>query len=281
MYYTFTIHPRLHTTTTHSQTVSFPFQTVCALETNRQIFSPFRSAYRRLGAPALPTDIKDFVKDAPYPATIEVPKGSIRLGDVMAVMRYSVYTMHSRKRSSHTRLSYTPPIRSSHTLLSYAPLIHASHTLLSYTPLIHSSRTLLSYTPLVHSSHTLSQRLLRRHAVRYDSWHGGRCVAFNGSCSIHSIDPAAYTPLILLYTLLAPADWCLTHLDPPHHLLTHAPPRILLIASPPGPYGSPDRFGGNTNVNGGWERTIGTHHSIVSLVMEARSWLPDPIGGLL
>jgi hypothetical protein len=147
MHYTFTIHPRLHTTTTHSQTVSFPFETVCALETNRQIFSPFRSAYRRLGAPALPTDIKDFVKDAPYPATIEVPKGSIRLGDVMAVMRYSVYTMHSRKRSSHTRLSYTPPIRSSHTLLSYAPLIHASHTLLSYTPLIHSLSDYYEGTP--------------------------------------------------------------------------------------------------------------------------------------
>lgn len=32
---------------------------------------------------------------------------------------------------------------------------------------------------------------------------------------------------------------------------------------------------------GSWERTIGTHHSIVSLVMEARAWLPDAIGGTL
>ena len=49
-----------------------------------------------------------------------------------------------------------------------------------------------------------------------------------------------------------------------------------------GPYGSPDRFGGNKNItSGGWERTISTHHSIVSLVTEARSWLPDPIGGTL
>ena len=47
-----------------------------------------------------------------------------------------------------------------------------------------------------------------------------------------------------------------------------------------GPFGSPDRFGGSNSpretVEGGWERTIGTHHSIVSLVMEARAWLPDP-----
>jgi dipeptidase len=47
-----------------------------------------------------------------------------------------------------------------------------------------------------------------------------------------------------------------------------------------GPFGTPDRFGGcndcgalNETVEGGWERTVATHHSIVSLVMEARSWL--------
>ena len=36
---------------------------------------------------------------------------------------------------------------------------------------------------------------------------------------------------------------------------------------------------GNRNATVGWERTIATHHSIVSLVLEARGWLPDAAGG--
>ena len=65
-------------------------------------------------------------------------------------------------------------------------------------------------------------------------------------------------------------------------------PYDMTVGMAAGPSGSPDRFGGckdcgalNETVTGSWERTIATHHSIVSLVMEARSWLPDPIGGTL
>jgi dipeptidase len=109
------------------------------------------TAYRRFGGPPLPTDITDFIMDAPYPATVPVPKGSVGLQDVMGVMR--------------------------------------------------------------------------------DYYEG---TAFDMTQGMAA-----------------------------------------------GPFGSPDRFGGNKNVTGGWERTIATHHSIVSLVMEARSWLPDPVGGTL
>jgi dipeptidase len=112
------------------------------------------SAYRRFGGPDLPSNLTgvDFIMDAPYPATVPVPKGSVRLADVMNIMR--------------------------------------------------------------------------------DYYEG--------------------TPFDMTVGMAA------------------------------GPFGSPDRFGSNKNVTGGgWERTIATHHSIVSLVMEARSWLPDPIGGTL
>lgn len=113
------------------------------------------SAYRLFGGPPLPTNFSDFVMDAPYPATIPVPKRSVRLGDVMGVMR--------------------------------------------------------------------------------DYYEG--------------------TPFDMTVGMAA------------------------------GPFGAPDRFGGsstpNQTVAGGWERTIATHHSIVSLVMESRSWLPDPVGGTL
>ena len=62
-------------------------------------------------------------------------------------------------------------------------------------------------------------------------------------------------------------------------------PFDMTVGMAAGPFGTPDRFGGsntpNQSVVGGWERTIATHHSIVSLVMEARSWLPDPVGGVV
>ena len=40
-------------------------------------------------------------------------------------------------------------------------------------------------------------------------------------------------------------------------------------------------LGGHAGVPGGWERTIATHHSIVSYVLEARAWLPDVVGGVV
>ena len=62
-------------------------------------------------------------------------------------------------------------------------------------------------------------------------------------------------------------------------------PFDMTVGMAAGPFGAPDRFGSSSNPNqtvaGGWERTIATHHSIVSLVMEARAWLPDPVGGTL
>ena len=65
-------------------------------------------------------------------------------------------------------------------------------------------------------------------------------------------------------------------------------PYDMTVGMAAGHGGSPDRFGGcsdcvakNETVSGSWERTIATHHSIVSLVLEARSWLPDPVGGTL
>ena len=52
-----------------------------------------------------------------------------------------------------------------------------------------------------------------------------------------------------------------------------------------GPFGTPDRFGGpsagQSAVPGGWERSIATHRSYCSLVVESRAWLPDEIGGTL
>lgn len=51
-----------------------------------------------------------------------------------------------------------------------------------------------------------------------------------------------------------------------------------------GPFGTPDRWGkgpGEKDVNGTWERTIAIYRSIVTLVLESRSWLPDPVGGTL
>ena len=41
------------------------------------------SAYCRFGGPALPSNISDLVMDAPYPATVPVPRRSVRLEDVM------------------------------------------------------------------------------------------------------------------------------------------------------------------------------------------------------
>jgi len=110
------------------------------------------SAYRRFGGPELPSNISDFIMDAPYPATVPVKKGSVRLQDVMGVMR--------------------------------------------------------------------------------DYYEGTEFDMTRGMAA--------------------------------------------------GPFGAPDRFGGNSSgPHGCWERTIATHHSIVSLVLEARSWLPDPVGGTL
>ena len=59
----------------------------------------------------------------------------------------------------------------------------------------------------------------------------------------------------------------------------------MTVGMAAGPFGSPDRFGGSNTpgeaVEGRWERTIATHRSICSLVIESRSWLPDAVGGTL
>jgi len=52
-----------------------------------------------------------------------------------------------------------------------------------------------------------------------------------------------------------------------------------------GPYGSPVRYRPITwaidSVNYAWERPISTQQTAFSFVSQSRSWLPDPIGGLL
>ena len=53
-----------------------------------------------------------------------------------------------------------------------------------------------------------------------------------------------------------------------------------------GPYGSPDRMGGQQSgttptVPGNWERTITLYRTSCSYVTQARSWLPDELGGVL
>ena len=62
-------------------------------------------------------------------------------------------------------------------------------------------------------------------------------------------------------------------------------PFDMTLGMAAGPFGSPDRFGGpapgSAVAGGGWERTIATRHTIVSLVIEARAWLPDAVGGTL
>lgn len=49
-----------------------------------------------------------------------------------------------------------------------------------------------------------------------------------------------------------------------------------------GPFGSPSRWQPSTEDStmvGGWERSIATHRSSVSFVLEARRWLPSRVGG--
>ena len=48
-----------------------------------------------------------------------------------------------------------------------------------------------------------------------------------------------------------------------------------------GPFGSPDRNGGNKLVKGAWERPISIFRCDYSWVAQLRDWLPDPIGGVL
>ncbi|GAB9464349.1 hypothetical protein Gpo141_00001781 [Globisporangium polare] len=49
-----------------------------------------------------------------------------------------------------------------------------------------------------------------------------------------------------------------------------------------GPFGSPIRYDGdNKGVIGGWERPISSFRTIYSFVLQARSFLPDPIGCVL
>lgn len=51
-----------------------------------------------------------------------------------------------------------------------------------------------------------------------------------------------------------------------------------------GPFGTPDRFGGGAAeslVSGSWERTIALYRSSDSFLVQARSWLPDSVGGVV
>ncbi|GAJ06329.1 unnamed protein product, partial [marine sediment metagenome] len=51
-----------------------------------------------------------------------------------------------------------------------------------------------------------------------------------------------------------------------------------------GPFGTPERYGGGAGekeVKGGWERAISLNRTSYSYVIQSRSWLPDPIGGLV
>jgi dipeptidase len=50
-----------------------------------------------------------------------------------------------------------------------------------------------------------------------------------------------------------------------------------------GPFGTPNRFAGGDGESlftGAWERPIGIFRCSYSFVLQARSWLPDPIGGI-
>ncbi|KAJ9464606.1 hypothetical protein DIPPA_58035 [Diplonema papillatum] len=48
-----------------------------------------------------------------------------------------------------------------------------------------------------------------------------------------------------------------------------------------GPFGAPDRWQVPTTIPGWWERAIGIYKSIVSYITQARSFLPNEIGGAL
>ena len=51
-----------------------------------------------------------------------------------------------------------------------------------------------------------------------------------------------------------------------------------------GPFGTPNRYyegEGEKSVNGAWERAISMFRCSYSYVVQARSWLPDPIGGVV
>ena len=50
-----------------------------------------------------------------------------------------------------------------------------------------------------------------------------------------------------------------------------------------GPFGTPTRYGesaGEKLVGGAWERSIGVFRCSYTFVLQARNWLPDPIGGI-
>jgi len=49
-----------------------------------------------------------------------------------------------------------------------------------------------------------------------------------------------------------------------------------------GPFGTPNRYEeGGESIYGAWERPISLFRCAYSLVLQARSWLPDPIGGIV
>jgi dipeptidase len=155
---------------------------------------------------------------------------------------------------------------------------------------------------------------LRDVARRHGLWHEGTPFDFTrifakGGVGQQREGPQFYTGRRMwrAYALLAGASFPYNYtdyvMDAPYPATVAAPPGSISLANvsaamrdyyegtpfdmtlgmAAGPFGSPDRFGGpvagDTPVPGGWERTIATHRSIVSFVLEARATLPDPVGG--
>jgi len=48
-----------------------------------------------------------------------------------------------------------------------------------------------------------------------------------------------------------------------------------------GPFGNPDRYATTTQQKGNWERSIALYRTSESHVVQARSWLPDAVGGVM